>query len=119
VRCREYVAHGNWHVSTYTSCWCACHKHTHLQEEQARAQEAADAAKAIKDECEADLAVVGGAQGALPSLVALDPTPWNYVLLIILALQLLLISDRHHHLFLKMRGTFHFSVTVCQLPLPL
>lgn len=31
-----------------------------LQEEEAKAQEKANAAKAIKDECEADLAVVGG-----------------------------------------------------------
>ncbi len=31
-----------------------------MQEEEAKAQEAANAAKAIKDECEADLAVVRG-----------------------------------------------------------
>jgi hypothetical protein len=62
---------GMVHCSCDT-CWLACllihhpswcllpaFPHTYFQEEQARAQEAADAAKAIKDECEADLAVVG------------------------------------------------------------
>lgn len=39
---------------------CVCVQAAIVKGEEAKAQEKADAAKAIKDECEADLAVVGG-----------------------------------------------------------